>query len=201
MAEEAESKNTKKIIAIIVAVVLVIAAAVVTIILINKNNGNNNTASQSEVLNDDYFKTDDKKIVISNASNSTDPTVAKKVHQVYFVDGDKVTGLKVYSEFESEQAAKDADAKPEVAEAMKSGNYKDHKVEGKFIIITMSESTYQSVTAEQLRMTAKALEEAIQNGTDQQTQTQTQTQTETQTETTQTQAKPSTQATESSDEE
>ena len=192
MAEEAESKNTKKIVAIVVGAVLVIAAAVVAFILINNNNKNNNNdqSSSKEVLNDDYFKTDDKKIVISNASNSTDPTVAKKVHQVYFVDGDKVTGLKVYSEFESEQAAKDADAKPEVEEAMKSGNYKDHKVEGKFIIITMSDSTYQSVTAEQLRMTAKALEEAIQSGTDQQTQTQTQTQ-----------AQPSTQATESSDEE
>ena len=170
MAEEACSKNkNKKIIAAIIGAVLVIAAVVVTIILINNNNKNNdNSTSQSEVLNDDFFKSTDKKIVISNSSNSTDPTVAKKVHQVYTVDGDKVTGLKVYSEFESEQAAKDADSKPEVAEAMKTGNYKDHKVEGKFIIVTMDDATYQSVTAEQLRMTAQAIEEALKN---QQTQT------------------------------
>ncbi len=178
MAEEACSKNkNKKIIAAIIGAVLVIAAVVVTIILINNNNNknNNNSTSQSEVLNDDFFKSTDKKIVISNSSNSTDPTVAKKVHQVYTVDGDKVTGLKVYSEFESEQAAKDADSKPEVAEAMKTGNYKDHKVEGKFIIVTMDDATYQSVTAEQLRMTAQALEEALKNQQTQTTETGTQT--------------------------
>ena len=177
MAEEACSKNkNKKIIAAIIGAVLVIAAVVVTIILINNNNKNNdNSTSQSEVLNDDFFKSTDKKIVISNSSNSTDPTVAKKVHQVYTVDGDKVTGLKVYSEFESEQAAKDADSKPEVAEAMKTGNYKDHKVEGKFIIVTMDDATYQSVTAEQLRMTAQAIEEALKNQQTQITETGAQT--------------------------
>ena len=190
MADEAEVKNnsSKKLIAAIAGAVVVIAAVVGTVILINNNNKNSDTG-QSEVLNDDYFKTDDKKIVMSTSSDSTDPTVAKKVHQVYFVDGDKVTGLKVYSEFESEQAAKDADAKPEVEEAMKSGNYKDHKVEGKYIIVTMADSTYQSVTAEQLRMTAAALESAIQNGVNQQTQAQSSSQTTTEA------AKPSEQTT------
>ena len=186
MADEAEVKNnsSKKLIAIIAGAVVVIAAVVGTVILINNNNNSN--TGQSEVLNDDYFKTDDKKIVMSTSSDSTDPTVAKKVHQVYFVDGDKVTGLKVYSEFESEQAAKDADAKPEVEEAMKSGNYKDHKVEGKYIIITMADSTYQSVTAEQLRMTAEALEKVIQNSVDQQTETKTESSKQSTTKTTET---------------
>jgi hypothetical protein len=162
MAEEEGAKNNK-LIAIIAGVALVIVAAVVGIIMMNKNKG--------EVLNDDFFKTGDDKVVISNTANSDDPTVAKKVHQVYFVNGDKITGLKVYSEFESEQAAKDADAKPEVAEAMKTGMYKDHKVQGKFIIVTMSDSVYGSLTVEQLRATAAALEQTIQNGVDQQAQT------------------------------
>lgn len=177
MAEKAESNN-KKLIAIIAAAVVLIAGVVIAIILINKDKGNNNN-NQGVVLNDDFFKSDDKKIVMSTTSNSTDPGVAKKVHQVYTVDGDKVTGLKVYSEFESEQAAKEADSKPEIEEAMKSGNYTDHKVEGKYIIVTMAESLYQSVTAEQLRMTAETLEKAIQNGVNDQTQTQTQTTEET----------------------
>lgn len=168
MAEEAKKNN--KLIAIICGAAVVVIVAVVGIILINKNKG--------ETLNDDFFKTSDTKIVISNTANSTDPTVAKKVHQVYTVDGNKVTGLKVYSEFESEQAAKDADAKPEVAEAMKTGMYKEHKVQGKYIIVTMSDSMYQSVTAEQLRATAAALENVIQNGVDQQTQTTDQTSTD-----------------------
>ena len=160
MAEEAKNN---KLISIIAGVALVIVAAVVGIIMINKNKG--------EVLNDDFFKTTDSKIVISNASNSTDPAVAKKVHQVYTIDGDKITGLKVYSEFESEQAAKEADSKPEIAEAMKSGTYKDHKVQGKYIIVTMNDSLYASLTVDQLKATAAALEQAIQNGVDQQTQT------------------------------
>lgn len=165
MAEEGANNNKNKLIAIISGVVLVIAIAVIAIVMINKNSG--------EVLDDNFFKTSDSKIVLSTTSNSTDPTVAKKVHQVYTIDGDKITGLKVYSEFESEQAAKDADAKPEVAEAMKTGMYKDHKVQGKFIIVTMKDEMYQSLTVEQLKMTAQAIEGAIQNGVDQQTENKT----------------------------
>lgn len=177
MAEEAEVKNTNKLVAIIAGVVLAVVAAVVTIVIINNNKG--------EVLNDDFFKTTNDKIVISNSGdNSSDPTVAKKVHQVYFVNGDKITGLKVYSEFESEQAAKDADAKPEVAEAMKSGMYKDHKVQGKYIIVTMNDSMYQETTVEQLRTTAELLEKMIQNGVEEQQQTQTETENQTTTQST-----------------
>lgn len=162
MAEEG-AKNKNKLIAIIAGAALVIAAVVIAIVVINKNKG--------EVLDDNFFKTSDSKIVMTTTSDSTDPTVARKVHQVYTIDGDKITGLKVYSEFESEQAAKDADAKPEVAEAMKTGMYKDHKVQGKFIIVTMKDEMYQSLTVEQLKMTAEALEGAIQSGVDQQTET------------------------------
>ncbi len=165
MAEKAENKN--KLIAIIAGAVLVVAAVVVAILLINKNKG--------EVLNDDFFKTSDKKIVLSTTTPAnSDPTVAKKVHQVYNIDGDKITSLKVYSEFESEQAAKDADAKPEAKAAKEAGQYKDYKVDGKWIIITMKDEMYQSLTVEQLKATAAAIEGAIQNGVDQQTQTQTQ---------------------------
>lgn len=174
MAEDGAKNNKNKLIAIICGAVLVIAAVVIAIIVINKNKG--------ETLDDNFFKTSDSKIVLSTTSNSTDPTVAKKVHQVYTIDGDKITGLKVYSEFESEQAAKDADAKPEVAEAMKTGMYKDHKVQGKFIIVTMKDEMYQTLTVEQLKMTAQAIEGAIQNGVDQQTQTTEQTTTEQNTE-------------------
>ena len=163
MAEEGE-KNNNKLIAIIAGAVLAIAAVVIAIIIIN---------NKGETLDDNFFKTSDSKIVISNTSNSSDPTVAKKVHQVYTIDGDKITGLKVYSEFESEQAAKEADSKPEVEEAMKTGNYKDHKVQGKFIIITLNDSMYESLTVEQLKMTAEALEKTIQNGTDERTNKQT----------------------------
>lgn len=181
MAEEGENSNKNKLMAIIAGIVLVVAVAVIAIIMINKN--------KEEVLDDNFFKTSDSKIVMSTTSNSTDPSVAKKVHQVYTIDGDKITGLKVYSEFESEQAAKEADSKPEIEEAMKSGNYKDHKVQGKFIIVTMSDTLYESLTVEQLKMTADALEKAIQNGVDQQQTTQTEeTEKTTQTEETTTEA-------------
>ena len=171
MAEEANAKNTNKLIAIIAGAVLVVAAVIVAILLINKNKG--------EVLNDEFFKTSDKKIVLTTTTTgNNDPTVAKKVHQVYNIDGDKITSLKVYSEFESEQAAKDADAKPEAKAAKEAGQYKDYKVDGKWIIITMKDEMYQALTVEQLKMTAEALEKTIQNGVDQQTQTQTEEKTE-----------------------
>ncbi|MBQ6355304.1 hypothetical protein IJJ18_02715 [Candidatus Saccharibacteria bacterium] len=173
-----ETGVNKKIIAIIVAVVLVIAAAVTTVIIINNNNKNNdngdnntsentsennNEGSNEETLSDDFFETTDDKIVISTASNNAaDSSVALKVHQVYTVDGDTITGLKVYSEFDSEESAKAADAKPEVEEGMQTGKYVDHKVEGKYLIVTMPESMYQSVTATDIRATAAAMEQASQ---------------------------------------
>ena len=162
MAEEANAKNKNKLIAIIVGAVLAIAIVVVAVVLIN---------NRGETLDDNFFKTDNSKIVISNSGDGSDPSVAKKVHQVYFVDGDKITGLKIYSEFESEQAAKDADARPEIAEAMKSGNYKDHKVQGKFIIITLNDTMYKDVTVEQLRSTAELLNKVIES-TNNQTETE-----------------------------
>ena len=159
MAEEANAKDKNKLIAIIAGLALAVVAVVVAVVIINNNKG--------EVLDDNFFKTTNDKIVISNSADSSDPTVAKKVHQVYFVNGDKITDLKVYSEFESEQAAKDADAKPEVAEAMKTGMYKDHKVQGKFIIVTMAESSYQDTTAEQIRATAELLNKVIESNNNQ----------------------------------
>ena len=177
MAEEAETKNSKKIIAIVAGAILVVAAIIVTIVLINRNNS---------TLNDDFFKTSDSKVVISTTTTgTTDSSVAKKVHQVYTIDGDKVTGLKVYSEFDSEESAKTADSKPEVEEGVKSGQYVDHKVEGKYLIVTMPESMYQSLTAEQIKATAAALEEA-QKSTEQQSQTESETETKTQSTETQT---------------
>ena len=194
MAEEANAKNTNKLIAIIAGAVLVVAAVIVAILLINKNKG--------EVLNDEFFKTSDKKIVLTTTTTgNNDPTVAKKVHQVYNIDGDKITSLKVYSEFESEQAAKDADAKPEAQEAKKAGQYKDYKLDGKWIIITMKDEMYQALTVEQLKMTAEALEKTIQNGVDQQTQTQTQPEETTETSTDETTvAQPAEEATEATEE-
>ena len=44
-----------------------------------------------------------------------------------------------------------------VAKAAKeAGQYKDYKVDGKWIIITMKDEMYQSLTVEQLKMTAEA---------------------------------------------
>lgn len=174
--------------------VLVIVVAVVAVILINNNKGNgdngnngNNGQSSKEVLNDDFFKSTDNKVVIStsdtNTTSSTDSSVAKKVHQVYTIDGDKITGLKVYSEFGSEEAAKTADAKPEIEEGIKEGKYVDHKVEGNYVIVTLPESMYSSVSAEDIKATAAALEQVIQNGVDQNSQTKS---TETQTQSTET---------------
>lgn len=156
MAESAE-KNTNKLIAIIAAVVLTIAAAVVAIILINKNKG--------EVLNDDFFKTSDSKVVLSfdlsSSAGTTTGPVAKKMHQVFTVNGDKITGLKVYTEYEDEAAAKEADSRPEVEEAVKNGQALDHKVNGKYLVASMPESAYAGATVEQLRASAETLEKSI----------------------------------------
>ena len=163
MAESAE-KNTNKLIAIIVAAVLVVVAAVVAIVLINKNKG--------EVLDENFFKTSDSKIVLAFNTDTTTSTtggpVAKKMYQVYTIDGDKITGLKVYSEFEDEAQAKEADANPAVEEAVKNGSALDHKVNGKYLIATMPESLYSALTVEQLKATAETLEKAINNAMEQQ---------------------------------
>ena len=169
MAEEANAKNTNKLIAIIVAAVLVVAAAVVAFILINKNKG--------EVLDDNFFKTSDSKVVLSfdlsSSAGTTSGPVAKKMYQVFSVSGDKITGLKVYTEYENEAAAKEADARPEVEEAVKNGQALDHKVNGKYLVASMPESMYATATVEQLRQSAEVLEKSI-NDTMKQQQAQSQ---------------------------
>ena len=174
MAEEAKNKN--KLIAIIAGAVLVVAAVVVAFILINKNKG--------EVLDENFFKTGDNKVVLAfDLSNSTTTTttgpVAKKMYQVFSVSGDKITGLKVYTEYENEAAAKEADARPEVEEAVKNGQALDHKVNGKYLVASMPESMYAESTVEQLRASAEILEKSINNAVKEQAQTTTETPAET----------------------
>jgi len=170
MAEEAKNKN--KLIAIIAGAVLVVAAVVVAFILINKNKG--------EVLDDNFFKTSDSKIVLSfdlsNSATTTTGPVAKKMYQVFSVSGDKITGLKVYTEYENEAAAKEADARPEVEEAVKNGQALDHKVNGKYLVASMPESMYSTATVEQLRQSAELLEKSINNAVKEQAQGTTETQ-------------------------
>lgn len=170
MAEEAKNKN--KLIAIIAGAVLVVAAVVVAFILINKNKG--------EVLDDNFFKTSDSKVVLSfdlsSSAGTTTGPVAKKMYQVFSVSGDKITGLKVYTEYENEAAAKEADARPEVEEAVKNGQALDHKVNGKYLVASMPESMYATATVEQLRQSAELLEKSINNAVKEQAQGTTETQ-------------------------
>ena len=67
------------------------------------------------------------------------------VAQVFSVSGDKITGLKVYTEYENEAAAKEADARPEVEEAVKNGQALDHKVNGKYLATFFSKMTKKKV--------------------------------------------------------
>lgn len=154
MAEKSGSKN--KIIAI-AASVIVVAVAVVLGIIICKNKGSS--------INDDFFKSDDGKIVYS--SSADDPEAAQlgaiKLHQVYKVDGDKITSATVYAEFENEEKAKAASENEDYKNAITAGDFKDGKVNGKYIVLEMPEASYAEMSASALRQSLELLEK-IKNG-------------------------------------
>lgn len=138
-------KNLSYFICAVVSIVAICVIVVVIVISINK-----------EPISDDYFVSDDTKSVISLGSGSTSSEGGSSSHTriVYTFDGDKVTGLKTYFEFPDNESAAAA------LESYKSQpEFKNVEQSGKYIIVTSDASSFEGLTADDVRQQAAAIEQ------------------------------------------
>lgn len=137
MADEKAKKGNKNLIIGIVAALVVVVVVVVAIVL----------ATRGSKLDDSFFVSDGSKYVVTmmgdDESLGEDSPV--KTHAVYFYSGDKVTDMKYYYEFTSEDAAKKMFDIYKELETDGSGTY---ELNGKYVILTVDASQYEGMTAD-----------------------------------------------------
>ena len=151
MANKAKKNNKNLIYGICAAAVVVVIAVVVAIIVMG-----------NKPLDESFFVSDDTKSVLtmdpSSLSQDTDDDeyVPETMRLVYFFSGEKVSDLKMYYGYKSEEAAKKA------ADYLKSINQgqeiKDVSVNGKYVIVTADKSAYEDVTAEDAKQQVEMME-------------------------------------------
>ena len=146
----AKSKNKKKFDSktwiyvglLIVALVLVIVAIV--------------NFSQNEKFDSGYFHDDDSKIVLTMDRNTAalDDSIYEPniTHIVYYYDGNKITGVRAFYEYSTEEEAKTAYAH------LGLGDYADgKKLSGRFIVFNVKSMQYENLTVEDLKKNVELL--------------------------------------------
>ena len=150
MAEKAKKDNKNLIIGICAAVVVVIVIVIAAIFAIGGG-----TAK----LDDSYFVSDDTKYVLTvdteDPEADSEEYVPIKTHVVYTYSGDTITGMTTYAEYADETTAKAA------YEAYKSANQegvKSMSVNGKYLVVEMTEDNYADLTASNVKKQIELME-------------------------------------------
>lgn len=142
---KAKKDNTPMIIGICVGVVAVIAIIVGIVFAVRGG---------SNALGDNYFVSDGSKYVLTiesdqDALDSDDGEPAPvKTHMVYTYSGDEVTGLKMYYEYADSATASKAYGSMEDTE---EDGIESIAIDGKYIIITGDKSSYEGLTASDVK--------------------------------------------------
>ncbi|MDO4612357.1 MAG: hypothetical protein Q4B29_02785 [Candidatus Saccharibacteria bacterium] len=128
--------------------ILLLVVVIVLIIFLN----------QPEKISDDYFVTDDTKIVMSFGEesmliedNEYEPGTTR---WVYLHDGEKITDMKLYYEYENEAEAREAFDK------VRNDFSTSKKLNGKYIVFDVKEETYEGATIENITKQAEDMQAA-----------------------------------------
>ena len=148
------NKNKNLIIGICLAIAAAIVVAVIVIILLTRGGG-----LGGQALNDDYFVSDNSKYVFTLGADEIDiegqTYKPVKTHLIYFYNGNEITGLKYYYEYDSADAAKKA--YNELDSDLRS-IYKDVAVNDKYVIMTSNETDYEGLTADDVKQQLEFME-------------------------------------------
>lgn len=134
------SSNYGKIICLIIGIVAIIAVIFAVVFAVKRN-----------TLNDDFFVSDSTKLVLTLENNYQEEgatIVPTKSHLVYYYSGDKITGVKYYYEFPSNEKATEAFNELNTNDDFDDNNY---ALSGKYIIFTFPTSQYENLTVEEIR--------------------------------------------------
>ena len=129
---------------IIIGVFVVIFVVILAIILAR--------TSFYEDISDDYFESDDTKLVLSlnkemaaYENGEYEPDITRVV---YYYNGDKVTGVRVFYDYDSEEEAKEAN---EFVVLSDKDWTTGKKLNGKYIIFEVERSQYNNLTTDMVR--------------------------------------------------
>lgn len=135
---------SNKTIRFIILPVIAIAAFAITIIVI--------MATRKPAISEDYFVSDETKTSITLTPSSDNGTGLVQTFLVYTYDGENVSGLKTYFEYQDEETAKTT------LESVKDQpEFKGAVIESKYIVVTADESQYKGLTASDVMQQAEAL--------------------------------------------
>jgi len=106
--------------------------------------------SRQEPIPDDYFVTDDKKIVLSLdkeiASFENGEFEPEFTRIVYYRDGDKISNVKVYYEYETEEEAREAYDKISIEEFATA-----KRLNGRYIVLQARGDTFEGLTVDEVQ--------------------------------------------------
>ena len=151
-----DKKKSKNGLIVAICSAIAVIAVIVAIILVVTLGGN-------KKIDESFFVSDGTKYVLSLDSESAildydlREYVPEKMYLVYFYSGDKVTDLKIYYKYSSEEIAKSAVEylKDKIGE---EDSLKDVSHNGAYVIATADESTYGGMTAEEAKQQVEFIE-------------------------------------------
>ena len=124
------------------AIVVLLIVVTITLIMLNKE----------PVYNDDYFKSDNSKLVTymgttyyEGDEDDPDPEAA---YMVYYYTGTKITDVKIFYKFESDEIAKG------VLEKVQNEHndwIREKKTSRNYLIFSLRESEFDSLTVDQVK--------------------------------------------------
>lgn len=125
---------------------LAIIAIIITVVVLAVNRSN---------IDESYFVDSDDKYVYTYKEGEfvdDDNTGIDTIHNVYYYSGDNITGSKTFYKYKSTNEAKTAyDKFVEEKESGDENTFKNVELDGDYVIITYDESTYEGLTAEDIK--------------------------------------------------
>ena len=148
-AKKNDAKKFNKTYVIFGILAAIIVILVVVIVAINLN----------PKIESSYFHTTDGKIVLTMEDEMFAPDEseweAPIVHVVYYYGGEKVSGVKIFYEYENEATAKEAYENLEISEFAEGKS-----LNGRFIVMVARKEFYEDVLVSELKENVEVLEQS-----------------------------------------
>lgn len=141
--------NIGKISCVIIGVVAIVAIIFALVFALNSN-----------TINDAYFVSDNSKLVLTldNDYDENDVLAPTKSHLVYYYSGDKITGVKYFYEFSSEDKAAEAFKGLTENNEEYDGRPESIKLNGKYVIYTFPANQFEGTSVEDIKSYLEVIE-------------------------------------------
>lgn len=136
---KSKAKNNNLMTWVFVALFLLIVASIAVILTLNNNNPN---------LNEKFFVSDNSKYVATIDADSFGDDDLVVAYDVYYHNGNEITGHKAYYKYASEEVAKDAFP---YYQALEDDEISTIELNGRFIVLIASPTQYEGLTLDMVK--------------------------------------------------